>query len=147
MRTIVVSTNVFARIWASRRDGEESEDAILKRLLPGSADEPDAALGSTRPDVDGHTDRRFGVRFPAAFEIFRTYLGREYRARAVSTGWVLDNDGKTYPSLNALSKAVGAKIENAWLNWFYMDGGQRKSLSTLRDPTRVGRRGATVDEA
>lgn len=34
MRNVEVSTEVFSRIWALRREGEESEDAILKRVLP-----------------------------------------------------------------------------------------------------------------
>jgi hypothetical protein len=33
MRSINISTDVFAKIWANRMEGEESEDAILARLL------------------------------------------------------------------------------------------------------------------
>lgn len=33
MRTIEISTDVFAKIWAQRIDGEESENQILERLL------------------------------------------------------------------------------------------------------------------
>ena len=33
MRSIEISTELFARIWASRMPGEESENAILSRLL------------------------------------------------------------------------------------------------------------------
>ena len=33
MRTIEISTNVFSRIWALRQEGEETESAILDRLL------------------------------------------------------------------------------------------------------------------
>ena len=33
MRTIEISTDVFAKIWAQRIDGEESENQILQRLL------------------------------------------------------------------------------------------------------------------
>lgn len=36
MRTISVDTEVFARIWAHRIDGEEAENDILKRLLAPS---------------------------------------------------------------------------------------------------------------
>ncbi|WDR03098.1 hypothetical protein PSQ19_02530 [Devosia algicola] len=32
-RTIPVSTEVFAAIWAARKTGEETEDAILRRIL------------------------------------------------------------------------------------------------------------------
>jgi len=37
MRSIEVGTDVFAKIWSHREDGEETEDAILRRLL-GIAD-------------------------------------------------------------------------------------------------------------
>ena len=33
MRTIEISTDVFSAIWKNRLSGEESEDAILRRLL------------------------------------------------------------------------------------------------------------------
>lgn len=33
MRTIEISTEVFAKIWAQRMSGEETEDQILSRLL------------------------------------------------------------------------------------------------------------------
>ena len=33
MKTISVSTATFAAIWAARKEGEETEDAILSRLL------------------------------------------------------------------------------------------------------------------
>lgn len=33
MRSIEISTEVFALIWAARQEGEETEDQILKRVL------------------------------------------------------------------------------------------------------------------
>lgn len=33
MRSIAVSTEIFAIIWSARQDGEENEDQILRRLL------------------------------------------------------------------------------------------------------------------
>jgi hypothetical protein len=87
MRTISVSTNVFARIWACREEGEESEDAILDRLLPGKSDERDSLPPHSAPNIGGHTEPRYGVHFPGGFEIFRTYLGKEYRARAAPAGF------------------------------------------------------------
>lgn len=142
MRTIQISTSVFARIWAARQEGEESEDAILSRLLGGDkATESDATTAHSSPNVGGHTERSYGVHFPGGFEIFRTYLGQSYRAHAVQLGWILDKDNKTYPTLNELSKAIGAKVENAWANWFYLTSeGQRKPVATLRDPSKVARR-------
>ncbi len=38
MRTIEVSTEVFARIWALRADREETEDEILKRVLTSTSE-------------------------------------------------------------------------------------------------------------
>jgi hypothetical protein len=38
MRTIQISTDVFAKIWSHRIDGEEDENSILKRLLGLSKD-------------------------------------------------------------------------------------------------------------
>ena len=37
MKTISISTATFAAIWASRHDGEETEDQILSRLLGAGA--------------------------------------------------------------------------------------------------------------
>lgn len=49
--------------------------------------------------------------------------------------------GDGYPSLNELSKAIGAKTENAWVNWFYIDpNGDRAPISTLRDHAKIIRR-------
>lgn len=141
MRTIQISTSVFARIWAARQEGEESENAILNRLLGGESAHADTAPPHSSPNVGGHTERSYGVHFPGDFEIFRTYLGQSYRANAVQMGWVLEKDGKTYPTLNELSKAIGAKVENAWANWFYLaPEGQRKPVAALRDPSKVTRR-------
>lgn len=50
MKTISVSTATFAAIWAARKEGEESEDAILSRLLAGggaSASAPKASAELT----------------------------------------------------------------------------------------------------
>ncbi len=37
MKTIDISTATFAALWAARRDGEETEEQILSRLLGASA--------------------------------------------------------------------------------------------------------------
>lgn len=42
MRTIQVSTDTFAAIWADRRAGENSEDTILRRKFNVQAAPPDA---------------------------------------------------------------------------------------------------------
>ena len=143
MRTIMVSTNVYARIWARREAGEETENEILDRILPGNSEErePEDARPPIRaPNIGGHTERRYGVHFPGGFGISRVYLGQEYGANAIDRGWVLANDSKTYPTLNELSRAIGAKVENAWMNWFYFENGERKPVAALRDPAKVAQR-------
>jgi hypothetical protein len=84
-------------------------------------------------------ERLYGVHFPGGFGISRVYLGKEYEANAVSTGWMLANDDKTYRSLNELSQAIGTNTENVWRNWFYFEDGKRKPISEMRDQTLVTR--------
>lgn len=40
MKTISISTATFAALWAARKEGEETEDAILSRLLSGQGAAP-----------------------------------------------------------------------------------------------------------
>jgi hypothetical protein len=57
--------------------------------------------------------------------------------------WLLLNNDRRYGSLNELSQAVGAKTENAWVNWsFTAPSGQQKHVSDLRDPSKIQRRRA-----
>ena len=37
MKTIAISTATYAALWAERRDGEETEDQIISRLLGASS--------------------------------------------------------------------------------------------------------------
>lgn len=148
MRSITVSTGVFSRIWAARQVGEETEDAILDRLLPGRSMTADDDCASTAGDLSqpveapgGIRDRRHGVLFPEGFEIFRTYLGTDYRARVRGGRWVLSHNGQQLNALNELSHAIGAKIENAWANWLYRaSSGAARPVSELRDPSKISRR-------
>ena len=145
MRSINVSTEVFAAIWAARQPGEETEDDILRRVLGGKKPilKP---RQDTSVDGSGFRDRRYDVHFSEGFEIFRTYLGKDYRARATNGTWLLLNDGNRYDSLNELSRAIGAKTENAWFNWFFLaPGGEPKRVSDMRDPSRIHRRSAGRD--
>ena len=48
MRKIDVSTEVFAKIWAQRIAGEESEDEILKRLLGVKASDNSQAAKTSK---------------------------------------------------------------------------------------------------
>jgi hypothetical protein len=143
MRSISVSTDVFAKIWALRADGENDEDAILRRVLGCPSPRASALplVAPTSPNSSGYRDERFDVTFPEGWEIRRTYKGREYVARATSGALHLLNDGGRYRSLNELSRAVGAKTENAWQNWFYMDEkGKQMPVSNLRNPQTIRQR-------
>jgi hypothetical protein len=136
MRSINISTEVFAAIWAVRQPEEETEDDILRRVLGRPAPKREVT-----GRVSGFRDRRYDVHFPEGFEIFRTYLGRDYRARATGGSWLLLSDGRRYGGLNELSQAIGAKTENAWFNWFFSaPNGQQKRASDLRDPSKIRRR-------
>ena len=89
----------------------------------------------------GFRDTRYGVEVPEGFEIFRTYLGEDYRAKATGGRWLLTSTGDTYASLNELSRAIGATNENAWVNWFWRDPkGERVAIGTLRDESKIVQR-------
>lgn len=141
MRAIQVSIDVFQAIWASRKNGEENEDEILRRLLnvPRSASKP-----TPERDIQlqiGFHDPRYGVALRPGFEIFRTYKGKEYRAQAIQGFWLLNGIG--HPTLNDLNKSIGiAGAENAWRAWHYLDdNNRRRPLSDLRQPNTIIRRG------
>ena len=87
----------------------------------------------------GFHDPRYGVKLDPNFEIFRSYKGKEYRARAIQGFWHYNGTG--YPSLNELNKAISiAGPENAWKAWYYMVGKRRRPLSDLRDQSTIVRR-------
>jgi len=146
MRSIQISTDVFARIWSLRAEDENSEDEILRRVLlkppdSGTSSSPIAPSGPTN-QCAGIYDRRFNVTFPEGFRIERTYLGRDYYAVVQNGSWVIEGVGSGYTRLNELSSAIGTKTENAWANWFFRDQtGLRKSVSDLRDPATIARKG------
>lgn len=132
MRTITVSTDVYAAIWATRLPGEDEEDAILRRVFSISAPKTDTMPAGV-PAKIGFKDPRFGIELPEGFEIFRTYKGVDYRAKATDGKWMLMTTGTLYPSLNQLSKAVSGNVENAWQNWYYQgDDGKRHLVTALR---------------
>lgn len=146
LKTVEVSADVFARVWSLRQSGEESEDQILRRVLGiGRVDEPMRASAMETPSGSkqpGFIDRRHGVAFPEGFEMSRKYLGAEYRARATNGHWLLNGREDHFESLNDLSKAVGARTENAWIGWFFIAAdGTKRPVSDLRDPTTIVRHG------
>ena len=138
IRTIQLPVDVYAALWKQQRHGEEDEVQILRRILGVPQDQ------STRPPANGpggYRDPRYGVFFKKGFEIERTYLGQDFKARAEGGQWLDLASGKRCHSLNELSQAIGAKTENAWVNWFFIDDqGQRRSISELRDPSRIRKR-------
>jgi hypothetical protein len=146
MRSIQVSTDVFAAIWRDRRDGEDSEDSILRRRFDLDQEPEPAALdGPIGPIGTGFYDARYDATWDEGEEIFRVYKGTEFRAQARGRKWLLLNTGKTYPTLNALSKAT-AGHENAWNGWFYIDGNRRRSIAHKRNPSKVIRRIVTDED-
>jgi hypothetical protein len=133
-RQIAVSTDTYAAIWGDRKPGEESEDAILRRKFGVSLQPPPKVSNGYSPSGKiGFRDPRFGIELPEGFEVFRVYLGTEYRAKAINGQWMLQSTGKSYPSFNQLSRAIGAKVENAWNNWYYRGpDGKRYLITGLR---------------
>ncbi len=130
MKSISVSTDVYAKIWSLRIPDEDSEDAVLRRVLecPVLRKELPASANGI-----GFYDARSNVQFEEGFVIFRIYRGSDFRATAQGGRWHLLNDGKSYETLNRLSTAIGVKTENAWVNWNYTDkNGKRSKISSLR---------------
>lgn len=130
MRSIAVSTDTYSKIWALRQEGEENEDDILRRVLIAIPEHMDSTVSVSG---FGFSDARHNVHFPENFKIKRRYLGSEFEAIATSGQWRLLKDGQLYGSLNELSKAIGAKTENAWLNWNFADeNGKIRKVGDLR---------------
>jgi hypothetical protein len=135
MRTIEVSIDVYAAIWAARQSGEETEDQILKRLLSIRA-EAEHKKPNPMPKI-GFRDARYNVEFPEGFEISRVYKGNEYRAKATKGMLELQNTGEAFPTLNKLSRAVSGNVENAWRNWYFIGrNGERHLIVGLRADSR-----------
>jgi len=129
MKMITVSTQVYAAIWARYREGLETEDAILRDILQ--------LTKSTTKDFQqqavGFSDERNGVNFPEGFVIFRTYKGKEIKARATCGRWLLESTKATYSSLHKLSTAVVSGNENSWQNWKYkLPNGHEAFIDKLR---------------
>lgn len=133
-RTIPVSTDVFAAIWASRHEGEDSEDDILRRILGVAESKRDRQPSQTLQGSGGVLDRRNNVQFPQGFEIFRTYKRKEYRAVAQDGNWLRLDTGELYPTLNQLNTSIATGTENVWNgNWKYKDeSGTIHSIDALR---------------
>jgi hypothetical protein len=135
MRNIQVSADVFQAIWAARKPGQDTEDAILRGIF----DLEPAAVARDMTVTVGFRDPRYGIEIPTGFEIFRTFRGKHVRAQAFQGFWVLNGTG--YPTLNELNRSLGGGVENAWKAWSYRDEkGRRRPLSDLRDQATIARR-------
>jgi hypothetical protein len=129
----------YAALWSRWKEGDDGEAGIIRRLL--GLPPKSGPLNQLRSEP-GYIDKRTGTEFRKGFEIFRTFKGANYRAVADGGIWRLQ-DGRTAPSLNALSAVVGAPTENAWTGWRYKDGKDVKLIDKLRNPKKVGRRYST----
>ena len=133
-RTITISTDVFAAIWAQRQDGEDGENSILRRVL-GCATLQDTKQEEPEAQASGgFHDNRNNVSFPRGFEIFRTYKRKEYRAVAQDGTWLRMDTGDLYASLNQLNASITVGNESVWNgNWKYRtDDGTSQPISALR---------------
>ena len=133
-RTVSISTDVFAAIWAQRQEGEETEDAILRRILGCKPAEAPATEAVQSTGTGGVFDNRNNVHFPQGFRAFRVYKHREYEAIAEDGSWRRPDTGKRYPTLNQLNESIAAGNENIWNgNWKYRtDDGAVRSINELR---------------
>ncbi|MFB9151662.1 hypothetical protein [Roseovarius ramblicola] len=134
-RTIPVSTDVFAAIWSHRQEGEETEDAILRRILDCQPVAGTDAKSQAADIGEGFFDRRNNVTFPPGFTIFRTYKRKQYSAVAENGVWRRTDTGRNYETLNQLNASIAAGNENVWNgNWKFQDSdGTIKSIAALRD--------------
>jgi hypothetical protein len=129
-RTITVSTDVFATIWAHRQPGEETENDILSRILQCGSDD----RTPTTETIEGVFDTRNNVSFRKGFTATRSYKGKEYRAIADNNVWIREDTGKRYDTLNQLNASITAGNENVWNgNWKYLGpDGKLVSIDRLR---------------
>ena len=140
MRTIAVSTDVFAAIWAQRQESEETEDAILRRLLgcaAADAESPHTETGGGSGN-SGVYDARNDVHFRQGLEVFRTYKGKHYSAFAEDGTWRRVDTGERFVTLNRVNASIVDGAENVWNGtWRYHDDyGLNRSIEDLRRKAR-----------
>lgn len=131
-RTITVSTDVYAEIWARREPGEESEDSILRRVLGCGAGQAHEESSLSSSD-DGFHDSRNGVHFREGFEAHRIYKRHEYKAVASNGAWLRPDTGERFLSLNQLNRSFAVGPEDVWRVWkFRAPDGSIQPLDKLR---------------
>lgn len=133
-RSINVSTDVYAAIWGARKEGEDSENAVLARILRCKPSTKSNAPIDRYAKGSGVYDARNNVRFEEGFEIFRSYKGKLFTAEAKAGVWLRTDTGVTYGTLNQLNNSIAAGAENVWNgNWkFRTPDGEELSIGTLR---------------
>ena len=87
-RSISVSTDVFAAIWAAREEGEENEDDILRRLLANGGKDAAVQPKAGGPDSEGVHDSRNNVFFPRGFTHIQGIQGATLRSKSAERGVV-----------------------------------------------------------
>lgn len=140
MRTITVSTDVFAAIWQQRRNEEKDEDEILRRLFDCAPAAKETSGEQRAGTVEGVYDRRNGVRFRQGFKAFRRYKGQQFSAVAEDGMWRRVDTGERFPSLNQVNRSIVVGVENVWNgNWKYRaDDNTERSIADLRRQLRLG---------
>jgi len=139
MKSIDVSTDVFAAIWRERKPDEHSENEVLERLLKcerrGIAKSLRGINEALNPRVNypqGFYDKRHDVHFKEGFEIFKFYKGNEFVAIATKGKWKRKDTGEYFDTLNQLNETIVSGKENVWTGWSYMDGNKKLSINMLR---------------
>jgi hypothetical protein len=151
MRKIEITNGTYALVWALAIEQDQSEEDILRRVLAEAGVRRNALIGAAQEEhahePDGFVDQRFGVYFKPGFCVFRTYKGQNHRASVIKGKWYLDQDPTAYTSLSALSAAIGAHTENAWVGWRYIaEDGKQHLISDLRDPSIIRTRRGSSSE-
>ncbi|MDA8708597.1 hypothetical protein N9M10_04410 [Hellea sp.] len=126
-RSIEISTDVFAAIWAARIDGEETENQILQRLLSAKKNiVTEKPMVTPSGVINGYYDNRNDVHFPEGFTVYRSYKGKIYTAVATRGQWMLAGNNMRYSSLNKLNESIVKSTENIWNgNWTFVDDDQK----------------------
>lgn len=151
-RNITVSTAVYAAIWKARQEGEETEDAVLRRVFKceeksGLKETGESSRGVTdgndppgevyQHGGDGVYDSRNGVRFPYGMKIFRKLKWTTYEATALNGVWVRSDNGRKYPSIHQLDLSITGYPVNVWGVWqFKNESGEYRLIDELRRSAR-----------
>ena len=121
MRNISVSTEVFAAIWAQRKQGEATEDAILGRILLGLerfSFEPEPG-GRRRSGSGEMRIEEYDLRLPPASRYSGPTRENSTPRPSKTAAGICRTTAGPIESLHRLSWAVVRRGENAWKYWNY----------------------------